>query len=167
MILKTNGLMYVQIDTRTILVTLDNVASRNKYEPLAIRTFYIKNADVTEVRNTINQTLQTKFITPVKGQNALIVRDTATNLELVEALIDSLDKSKAEVLIDIHIYEVARNDLIVIGISSPPRMTPPPPVRGLARSSSAEPARTPRLPTLRVPTPSYRARFSGLLSDCL
>jgi general secretion pathway protein D len=115
MILKTNGLMYVQIDTRTILITLDNMASRQKYEPLAIRTFYIKNADVTEVRNTINQTLQTKFITPVKGQNALIVRDTATNLELVEALIDSLDKSKAEVLIDVNIYEVSRNDLISIG----------------------------------------------------
>jgi general secretion pathway protein D len=115
MILKTNGLMYVQIDTRTILVTLDNMNSRQKYEPLSIRTFYIKNADVTEVRNTINQTLQTKFITPVKGQNALIVRDTATNLELVESLIDSLDKSKAEVLIDVNIYEVSRNDLLSIG----------------------------------------------------
>jgi general secretion pathway protein D len=122
-ILKTNNLMYIQIDTRTILVASDTPQSRAKYEELAARTFYIKNADLTEVRTAINTTLQTKFITPVKHLNALIVRDTPTNLEMVEALIDSLDKSKAEVLIDVNIYEVSRNDILQIGnqIASQPQ----------------------------------------------
>jgi general secretion pathway protein D len=114
-ILKANNLMYIQIDTRTLMIAMDNTQSRAKYEQMAARTFYIKNADITEMRNAISQTLQTKFITPVKHLNALIVRDTPTNLDLVEQLIDSLDKSKAEVLIDVNIYEVSRNDLLSIG----------------------------------------------------
>lgn len=115
MILRTNNLMYSQIDTRTIVIALDNPASRQRYEPNHVRTFYIKNADITEVRNAITQAIQSKSIVPVKQLNALIVRDSPANLELIESLIDSLDKSKAEVLIDINIYEVSNSDIQQIG----------------------------------------------------
>ena len=46
MILKTNNLMYAQIDSRTIVIASDNTQQRTKYEPFAVRTFYIKNARV-------------------------------------------------------------------------------------------------------------------------
>jgi general secretion pathway protein D len=114
-ILKTNNLMYSQIDARTIVVALDNPAARARYEPFSVRTFYIKNADITEIRGAIQATLQSKQLVPVKQLNALIVRDTPANLELIESMIDSLDKAKAEVLIDVNIYEVSRNDLLSIG----------------------------------------------------
>ncbi len=114
-ILRTNNLMYAQVDSRTIVIALDNAQSRMKFEPLAVRTFYVKNADITDMRQAIQQTLQSKQIVPVKQLNALIVRDTPANLELISSLIDSLDKAKAEVLIDVSIYEVSRNDLLSIG----------------------------------------------------
>jgi general secretion pathway protein D len=116
MILKTNTLMYAQIDTRTIVIASDNPQTRMKYEPYAIRTFYIKNALLDEVKGAIAGALPaTKQVTSVKQLNALIVRDTPSNLELVENLIDTLDKSKAEVLIDVNIYEVSRSNLLQIG----------------------------------------------------
>jgi general secretion pathway protein D len=116
MILKTNNLMYAQIDARTIVIASDNPQQRMRYEPYAMRTFYVKNAAIDEVRTAITGTLpQTKNMTTVKQLNALIVRDTPSNLELVENLINSLDKAKAEVLIDINIYEVARNNILELG----------------------------------------------------
>jgi general secretion pathway protein D len=116
MILKTNTLMYAQIDTRTIVIASDNPQTRMKYEPYALRTFYIKNALLEEVKAAISGALPaTKQVTSVKQLNALIIRDTPSNLELVESLIDTLDKSKAEVLIDINIYEVSRTNLLQIG----------------------------------------------------
>src|SRR5205814_7880086 len=45
----------------------------------------------------------------------LTVRDTPNNIELIEALIASLDKDRAEVLIDVSLYEVTRNDLLQLG----------------------------------------------------
>jgi len=115
MILKTNNLMYAQLDTRTIVIALDNPQARMRYEPFSVRTFYVKNADINEVRNAITSTLQSKQVVPIKQLNALIIRDTPSNLELIETMIDSLDKSKAEVLIDVNIYEVSRNDLLQLG----------------------------------------------------
>jgi len=115
MILRTNNLLYSQLDTRTIVIALDNPASRQRYEPNQVRTFYIKNADITEVRNAITQSIQSKSIVPIKQLNALIVRDSPANLELIESMIDTLDKSKAEVLIDINIYEVSNADIQQIG----------------------------------------------------
>ncbi|MEN3333547.1 MAG: ral secretion pathway protein [Blastocatellia bacterium] len=115
MLLKTNNLMYAQLDTRTIVVASDNPQSRMKYEAYSVRTFYIKNADIADVRGAIQSSLATKSVTPVKQLNALIVRDTSANLELIESMINSMDKAKAEVLIDINIYEVSRNDLLQLG----------------------------------------------------
>ncbi|MFP5263143.1 MAG: secretin N-terminal domain-containing protein [Blastocatellia bacterium] len=115
MLLKTNNLMYAQLDARTIVVASDNPQSRTRFEPYSVRTFYIKNADLTDVRQAVQQTLQTKSITPVKQLNALIIRETPANLELIEAMINSLDKARAEVLVDINIYEVSRNNLYQIG----------------------------------------------------
>jgi general secretion pathway protein D len=115
MLLKTNNLMYAQLDARTIVVASDNPQSRTRFEPYSVRTFYVKNADLTDVRQAVQQTLQTKSITPVKQLNALIIRETPANLELIEAMINSLDKAKAEVLIDINIYEVSRNNLLQLG----------------------------------------------------
>src|SRR5438309_1058655 len=116
MILKTNGLMYAALDGRTIVVASDNPQQRMKYEPYAFRTFYIKNADIDQVKGAITGALpSTKQMTSVKQLNALVVRDTPSNLELVANMIESLDKSKAEVLIDVSIYEVSRNNLLEIG----------------------------------------------------
>ena len=116
MILKTNNLMYAQIDSRTIVVASDNPQQRMKYDAYAVRTFYIKNADIEQVKGAITGALsaQTKMTT-VKQLNAIVVRDTPANLEVIESMIDSLDKSKAEVLIDVNIYEVSKNDLLQIG----------------------------------------------------
>jgi general secretion pathway protein D len=115
LILKTHGMMYVQLDTRTIVVAMDGQQSRMKYEQFAVRTFYIKNADVEQLRGAIQAATQAKSLTSIKQLNALVVRDTPTNIQLIESLIDTLDKSKAEVLIDVQIYEVSKNDLLQIG----------------------------------------------------
>jgi general secretion pathway protein D len=115
MILKTNNLMYAQIDSRTIVIASDNIQQRSKYEPFAVRTFYIKNATLAEAKAAIQGALATKQMTEVKQLNALIVRDTPSNLDLIENMINTIDKSKAEVLIDVNIYEVSRTDLLQLG----------------------------------------------------
>lgn len=116
MILQSNNLMYSQLDKRTIVVAQDNVQNRQKYEDFAVRTFYVKNAALDEVRSVLQAVLpNTKTVVPAKQLNALVIRDTPANLALVEKVIDSLDKSKAEVLIDINLYEVSRTDLLQLG----------------------------------------------------
>jgi type II secretory pathway component GspD/PulD (secretin) len=47
--------------------------------------------------------------------NALIVRAPAEDLKMVQEVIDSIDKNRAEVAIDVNIYEVTNNTSQQIG----------------------------------------------------
>jgi general secretion pathway protein D len=113
-ILTTNGLMYAPIDSRTIVIASDNQQTRMKYEMQAVRVFYVKTGDINEMRNAL-QPLGIKQIVPYKQLNAFVVRDTPANLEVAEHVLKSLDKDKAEVLIDINMYQVSHNNLLSLG----------------------------------------------------
>jgi general secretion pathway protein D len=114
-ILATNGLIYTQADVRTIIVAPDSPNSRQKYENQAVRTFYIKNATLDEVKQALQQTIGMKQVVSYKELNALVARDTPENLALADSVIQSLDKSKAEVLIDVNLYEVSKTDMLQLG----------------------------------------------------
>ena len=114
-ILQTNNLMYSQVGRRTVLITIDNPQNRMRLEQMAMGRFYIRNADINDLKATIAATIGTKQIVASKQQNVLVVRDSRANLDLIASMIDSLDKSKAEVLIDISLYEVSQNDLLQLG----------------------------------------------------
>ncbi|HEY6330745.1 MAG TPA: secretin N-terminal domain-containing protein, partial [Blastocatellia bacterium] len=116
--LETNNLIYAQADTRTIIVAPDTPQSRQRYENQAVRTFYIKNADqktVDDVKSALQQSIGMKQVIAYKELNALVARDTPENLALAENVIESLDKSKAEVLIDIKLYEISKSDMLSLG----------------------------------------------------
>src|SRR5215471_9652859 len=114
MILTTNGLMYAPMDSRTIVIASDNQQTRMKYEMQAVRVFFVKTGDINEMRNAL-QPLGIKQIVPYKQLNAFVVRDTPANLEVAEHVLKSLDKDKAEVLIDINMYQVSHNNLLSLG----------------------------------------------------
>ncbi|MDX6289618.1 MAG: ral secretion pathway protein, partial [Blastocatellia bacterium] len=50
-----------------------------------------------------------------KDTNSLTVRDTAENVKLIGDLLQSIDKDRAEVVMDVNIYEVSRSDLLQLG----------------------------------------------------
>ena len=50
-----------------------------------------------------------------KDTNSLTVRDTAENVRLIGELIQSIDKDRAEVVMDVDIYEVSQSDLLQFG----------------------------------------------------
>ncbi|HEY6333136.1 MAG TPA: secretin N-terminal domain-containing protein [Blastocatellia bacterium] len=118
MMLETNGLLYVQADTRTVIVAQDSSTNRQKFERQAVRTFYLKNADqktVDDVKTALTQSIGMKQIIAYKELNALVARDTPEMLDLAEGVINSLDKSKAEVLIDVKLYQISKNDMLSLG----------------------------------------------------
>jgi general secretion pathway protein D len=104
------------VDRRTILIYSDNPTNRLKYEQLLVKTFYLGSANLDEVRGLLQQMIGAqRQIAVIKQLNALVVRDTPANLKLVQELIDSVDKNRAEVVVDVNIYEVSRSTSLEIG----------------------------------------------------
>lgn len=104
------------IDSSTILIAQDNPMKRRQIEQQQVRTFYISNADLDEMRQILQGTIQVKFVAANKSLGAITVRDTPEKLKVVEKIIRANDKSKAEVLIELEIVEVNRQRVRQFGL---------------------------------------------------
>lgn len=113
------GLFFQKVGPRTILVANQN--RRQNYQQLVLRTFYLANANPKDVADLITRAIPaqpgrtptTTLVDP--STNSLTVRDTEENIRLIGKLISSLDKDRAEVVMDVQIYEVSKDDLLKFG----------------------------------------------------
>jgi general secretion pathway protein D len=116
MVLLQNKLIFEQVDRRTILVYADNPQNRLRMEKLLVKTFYLSNTDPNETRTIVQANLGPQRQVHVSKQlNALVVRATAAELAVAQTLIDSLDKNRAEVILNVNIYEVSNSTSLEIG----------------------------------------------------
>lgn len=113
------NLFFQKIGPRTIMVA--NTQQRQKFQQLVLRTFYLANASPKDVENLIRTVIPAQpGRTPTiaikdDATNSITIRDTAENIELMGQLIKSLDKDRAEVVMDVSIYEVSKSDLLKFG----------------------------------------------------
>src|SRR6185503_17164034 len=113
------NLFFQKLDRRTILVA--DQSRRPQYQQLVVRTFFISNANPDKVKALISQALPASVGRPQPivvsdpDTNSLTVRDTAENVKLIGELLESIDKDRAEVVMDVDIYEVNSSDLLQFG----------------------------------------------------
>jgi len=117
-IFLTQGLFFQKLSNRTILVA--EQVKRPQYQQLVLRTFYLYNVDPNDARTLITASIPPQagrqpVITANKSTNSITVRDTPENVRLIGELLRSIDKERAEVVMDVNIYEVSRDDLMQLG----------------------------------------------------
>ncbi len=105
-LMRQENHFYKVIDDRTILIAADTPANRKTYEDLVIRTFFLSNADVTEVANALRSLLQTTRISVNKGENSITLRDTADKVAIAERIVEQNDKQLAEVVVDVELLQI-------------------------------------------------------------
>jgi general secretion pathway protein D len=105
-LMRQENHFYKVIDERTILIAGDTPANRKTYEDLVIRTFFLSNADVTEVANSLRSLLQTTRISVNKAENSITLRDTADKVAIAERIVEQNDKQLAEVVVDVELLQL-------------------------------------------------------------
>jgi type II secretory pathway component GspD/PulD (secretin) len=118
-ILSANQLFYKVLNERTIIISQDSTQKRAQYEDQVIQTFFISNADVTELQQSLTQLVgqavggSTNTIRPVimanKTANTITVRGSAAIVDIIERIIEANDKPRAEIVVDVEILEVNRS----------------------------------------------------------
>lgn len=113
------GLFFQKLSRRTILVA--DQARRPQYQQLVLRTFFLSNMKPADARQLVQQAIPPSvgrpqtIVVPDDATNSLTVRDTAENVRLIGDLLQSIDKDRAEVVMDVSIYEVSKNDFMQLG----------------------------------------------------
>jgi general secretion pathway protein D len=121
-VLRTYKYSFELVDRRTILVYADNGTNRPRFETLMVKTFYLGNVTANQARAALQIVLPPgRTMAPLDsganstGGNVLVVKATASELQLVQDVLDSLDKNKNEVVLDVDIYEVSKERALEIG----------------------------------------------------
>ncbi len=119
-----SGTFWKPVTTNTIFVAQNTMNKRRDLEDQAVQTFYLTNVsqqnDANEImvalRNLLDPTVK---IYLVNSQNAIVVRATPDQLILAEKLINDLDRTRSEVIVDVAVLEVSRDKLRNLGITLP------------------------------------------------
>jgi general secretion pathway protein D len=115
------------VTPNTIFVAADTAAKRKELEQSVIRTFYLSNLsqpnELQDLVNILRTLLDTQRLQQFPSQQAIVVRGTPDQIALAEKLIDDLDKSRPEVVVDVVIMQVQRNKLQNLGITPPQSVT--------------------------------------------
>lgn len=113
------NLFFQKVGPRTILVADAN--RRGNFQQLVLRTFYLANASPKDVAKIVQTAIPAQpgrtptIVLTDDATNSLTIRDTEENVRLMAKLISSLDKDRAEVVMDVAIYEVNKTDLLKLG----------------------------------------------------
>jgi type II secretory pathway component GspD/PulD (secretin) len=113
-IMSANQLFYKVVNPKTIIVINDRADKRQQYEEMVVRVFYVSHADAQELSTLVTTLMRVPQmpVAPVimanKTANTITVRATAQIADIIERVIRSNDKPRAEVVIDVQILEVNR-----------------------------------------------------------
>jgi len=117
MILKMNGLGKIRQSNILWIDSLANIAKQEneaaqaidakvRAEALIERVFYIRNLQAQELMTSLRQYLSPRGLMQMsQGSNALIVRDTETQMGVIKQLIDGLDLEVPQVQIEARIVQ--------------------------------------------------------------
>jgi general secretion pathway protein D len=111
------------VTPNTIFVAADTPAKRKELEQSVIRTFYLNNLaqpnELQDLVNILRTLLDTQRLQQFPSQQAIVVRGTPDQIAMAQKLIEDLDKSKPEVVVEIAIMQVTRDKLRNLGINPP------------------------------------------------
>ena len=117
------------ISTKAIFVASEG--RRKDFEDNVMTTFYLRNAstpnELQEVVNTLKGILDISRIQVNPTHSAITLRGTPDQMVLAQKLVSDIDKPKAEVVIDIAVLQISRDQLRTLGTTVPTTFSIAPP----------------------------------------
>lgn len=123
MMLTTNQLQKKILNEKTVLIYPNRPDKVREYQELAIRSFYLTNADVRKAVEMIRTFVKTRDVYVDERLNLIILRDTPEAIRVADRLITLLDLPEPEVMLEVEVLEVQSSRLHDLGIKYPQQIS--------------------------------------------
>jgi general secretion pathway protein D len=123
LLLVTNQLEQKVLNENSILIYPSTPQKLKEYQTLSVRTFYLTNADVKAVSNTIKTLVKTRDLVIDERLGIIMMRDTPEAIRMAERIVALQDLSDPEVVLDVEVLEVKRSRLQELGVRWPGSLT--------------------------------------------
>jgi len=121
-ILSTSSLAYKILNSNSYLIYQQSPEKKKKYEELVTKSFYLGFADVQKTQDLITKLYEPKAIFFDDRLRLLIVRDNQNVIDSIDKLLQAFDLPSPEVILDIEVLEVSRDNLLELGIDFPKKV---------------------------------------------
>jgi general secretion pathway protein D len=108
---------YKVLSEDTIIIVQDTPQNRRQYEDLVIQTFFLSNAEVKDMMTLLRSLIGAKNIASNDQLNAIVLKDTADTVKVAERIIDTNDKSRGEVVVDVELLQIDTTKMRELGVS--------------------------------------------------
>jgi len=109
-----------------ILIATDAVNYHRLFDRMAERTFYVPVSspqELNELANALRTLFDIRFVSPRSAGNTITVRAPQGMLDAATQLMESLDASRPQVMLDVRLYEISRQFTRNIGLHIPNNFT--------------------------------------------
>jgi general secretion pathway protein D len=122
-LLTTNQLERKVLNDNSVLIYPATQAKQREYQELAMRSFYLANADVKQTAAMIRALVKTRDLFIDEKLNLLIMRDTPEAIRLAEQLVATQDLGEPEVMLELEVLEVASSLVQEFGVRYPEQIS--------------------------------------------
>ena len=111
-----NRLFYKVLDQNTLIIVPESRQKRQAYDEQLLRTFFVQNADINETVNLVKTLAKVQTVAGNQALNAITVLGTLDQIAMADRIIELNDKARGEILVEVQILEVNRNNMKRWGI---------------------------------------------------
>jgi len=123
LLMVTNQLEQKILNENSVLIYPSTPQKLKDYQTLSVRTFYLANADVKAVSNTIKTIVKTKDLVIDERLGLIIMRDTPDAIRMAERIVALQDLTDPEVMLEVEVVEMKRSRLLELGIDWPGQLS--------------------------------------------
>jgi hypothetical protein len=117
------------LSDKQILVVTDTPENRRNYERMAMRTFYIPtgsspgssgaSSTTNDVVNLLRNLFEIRYVTPDPASSTLVVRAPQGVLDAATQLLETLDTTRPEVMLQVNVYQISHTFARNMGVHIP------------------------------------------------
>ena len=123
---KVTRTFWSPLGPKQILIATDAVNYHRLFDRMAERTFYVSVStpqELNELANALRTLFDIRFVSPRSAGNTITVRAPQGMLDAATQLMESLDASRPQVMLDVRLYEISRQLTRNFGLHIPNNFT--------------------------------------------
>jgi len=141
-----SGTFWVSLNNRTFFVAEDTPQKRTAFLQEVTKTIVLSqgatSGDMDEVVRALHEVAAINKVTLSPGTREITMRDTAEKIAVGESLLKDIDVAPGELVLEIELLEVDRNNATQLGLSLPTSLTAnsinQTDIRGLQQATSSQ-----------------------------
>ena len=123
LVLGQNQLARQVLAQNMVMIYPNTSAKLKDYQDEIVKTFYLSDADPKQVQTLIKTMVNPKAMFIDDRTGVLVIRDTPEVVRMAEKLVESVDLPDSEVMLEVEVLEISKNNELKLGIGYPTSAT--------------------------------------------